>query len=131
MGTARILKGTPIANDVRVIFELQAVDPAQAAGFTGVGWTWLDIADKQTGRLRTGPWTLPIYGGRTQPAVAAGIGKRPPLAPGLALTVRVGPPGDPVFDATVSETLNLQASPVPREHSHGAKQLFEAAPLNA
>lgn len=29
--------------DTRVLFELQAVDPGQVTGFTGLGWTWINL----------------------------------------------------------------------------------------
>ena len=115
--TQRSLKNTPILPDHRLIMELQSIDSNQQSGFIGVGWTWIELADRTTGKLRNGSFTLPIYTGVTKPSVAAGKGKRPPFAPGLAVNVKIGQPGDGIFNMQCFPAMNIDEAPVPREHA--------------
>lgn len=34
------------STDMRIVFELQAVDPGQVTGFTGLGWTWINLFER-------------------------------------------------------------------------------------
>ena len=88
--TPRSLTNCPILPDHRLLMELQGLDPNQSSGFIGIGWTWLEVTDRTTGRLRNGSFTLPIYSGATKPSVAVGKVKRPPFAPGLAFNIKIG-----------------------------------------
>ena len=78
--------------DARIIIELQAVDPSEPAGFVGVGWTWVNLRDRGQKKMRSGPWTLPIYKGSLDIS-----GRKPSVAPGLAMTIIMGKPNDSAF----------------------------------
>ena len=97
------------------------MDPAQVSGFTGLGWTWIDLYAKELDQLRSGSWSLPIYSGPTRPAVAQGKGRRPSFAPGVTLSVRLGHPGDSVFRGQALNYINLERAPIPKEHMGAAE----------
>jgi hypothetical protein len=49
------MKGLEESHETKIIFELQAVDGTQPSGFTGVGWTWLNLFDTKY-NLSYGRW---------------------------------------------------------------------------
>jgi hypothetical protein len=38
-----LIKGIPENENSKLVFELQTVDKRQESGFTGIGWTWIDL----------------------------------------------------------------------------------------
>jgi len=56
------MQEVPESHESKILFELQAVDPSQPSGFTGVGWTWINCFDKDY-KLSYGRWQLPVYAG--------------------------------------------------------------------
>jgi hypothetical protein len=102
---------------VRLILELQAPDPQQTSGVTGAGWTFFDIFhDGDITRPAVGSWKLPIYGGLTSPDAATTGGKGLLAAPGLALCLRIGEPGDMVLSGKVDHTTTVDMYQVPEYH---------------
>jgi hypothetical protein len=84
--------------------------------------------DKRSGTLRSGCFTLPVYSGEANFQAMMGRQKRPPFAPGVAITVRVGDPQQAFFRDPVEAYMNIEKFIVPREHADGRKQLLNLAP---
>lgn len=59
-----------------------------------MGWSWINIFDKDTLKVRSGKWTIPVYQGPTRPAYASIPSKRPPLAPDVTVSIRIGFSGE-------------------------------------
>ena len=117
-----------VADGTRLVFSLEVVVPEQASRNAGAGWTWLNLYDAKTRLPRQGNYTLPVYVGAVDFDVMAGAAKKPPYAPGVCFTVRVGDPLQQLalFQEPIDYNMNLSAFPVPREHNEGKKQLMVA-----
>ena len=70
LGSRQLVTDIQPRPDARLLLEMQAVDPAQKSGFTGFGWTWLDLFENG-GELSLGTWCLPAYAGAPRLEVVA------------------------------------------------------------
>ena len=70
LGSRQLVTDIQPGRDARLLFEMQAVDSAQKSGFTGFGWTWLDLFENG-GELSVGEWCLPAYAGAPRLEVVA------------------------------------------------------------
>lgn len=50
--------------------------------------------------------------------------KRPGFAPGVTLAIRIGHPGENVFRSRPLTHINLEESPIPKEHEGAAAQIL-------
>lgn len=62
--------------------------------------------------------------GETNPQIAALNGEKPKILKGVVFGVRVGLPEDKIFNSQSNIRVDLNESPVPREHSASTSQIL-------
>ena len=102
----------------------------QQSGVTGAGWTFIDLFhDGDVLAPAVGMWKLPIYSGFTSPDMATTGGKGLLAAPGMALCLRIGEPGDPLFSGKADHTTTAANYEVPKYHQQAFNQAAQGALL--
>lgn len=59
-GYKSLFQGLKINQKTRILLELQVVEQTQPSGFTGMGWTWINLFDFENNFIN-GIFSLPIY----------------------------------------------------------------------
>lgn len=99
------------------MFELQTIDKKQESGFTGVGWTWIDLFHGGT-EISYGKWQLPIYAGQTRPDQTANA-KVLERAADVNLCIKIGLPGEDLLKEQVDISADSSQYIVPIYHNRG------------
>ena len=128
------LQDIPQSVDTRLVIELQTPDPDQPSGYTGIGWTWVQLHERSSNlaALSIGKWRLPVYAGVTRPELMV------PPAPGkpkneiksntnVAVCLRIGEPNDAILRAKTSHMNRIEEYVVPSYHDGGqsAQQVYK------
>jgi hypothetical protein len=103
-----------------MIFELQAVDPSQPSGFTGIGWTWVNLFFEGS-EICYGKWNLPVYAGATRPDLTSNALNLKKAA-NVSLCVRIGLPGDQILKEEVDVVADTSQYIIPIYHQRGKAQ---------
>lgn len=87
-----------------------------------MGWTWVDLFQGRSKELWSGRWCLPVYAGATRPELTSSGGVGLEQAPGVTLCLRLGIPGDRLFQGKADHLTQPADYVVHPAHVRGVQQ---------